>query len=371
MISAPPFGPPTPMESWWVPIGVLLGTVAVATALMLLRRRGGRPRHRAPIVVILVVGLLATGLLGLNSYAGYVPTPAAVPVLFGITSPPQVRSDSDVPRGRGSHIVSVRLGSRRLAVPAQTVYVYLPPGYRDDGARRFPVLYLYGGWPGRSNDWLIAGRIQAVLDALLAAGRIEPMIVVMPDTTFGGLHDTECLNAVDGPRLESFLAGTGSDTVPGYLDRHFRTIRDRRGRAFAGMSSGGFCALNMGLHHTGTVSVLAALEPYAAPGAGPESDALHDRSDLVRHNRILQYVPTMRFAAPVSVLLCWPRRAADAERRDNVRMAAALRARGQHVVTRTENSWHTWHLAQLAAPAMLEFVSARLARPAVPGTTPR
>jgi len=40
-------------------------------------------------------------------------------------------------------------------------------------------------------------------------------------------------------------------------------------------------------------------------------------------------------------------------------------------VTRTENSWHTWHLAQLAAPAMLEFVSARLARPAVPGTTPR
>ncbi|BCJ38885.1 hypothetical protein Athai_63880 [Actinocatenispora thailandica] len=366
-------GPPTPMTSWWVPAGVMLGTVAAVVGLVVLRWRRGRPRRRSPIVVIAVVGVVGGLLLGLNSYAGYVTTPAAIPPVLGFTGPPRVHGDRDLPAGRGSAVVSVRLGSPRLSVPAQTMYVYLPPGYRGD-TRRYPVLYLYGGWPGRSNDWLIAGRLRAVLDELIARGQARPMIVAMPDTTLGGLHDTECLDAVSGPKLESFLTGTAADdTVPGYLDRHFRTIADRRGRALAGMSSGGFCALNLGLHHTGRFGSIAALEPYPTAGAGPESTALQDRPDLLRHNRILDYLPTMRFAAPVPVLLDWPRHASAPERRDNVRLAAALRACGQHVTTRTEDSAHTWHLAQLAAPAMLTFVSAHLA-PAgtvTPRGTPR
>lgn len=362
-------GPPAPMTSWWVPVGVVLGTVGVVVGLVVLRRRRGWPRHRGPAVVVLVAGLLGGTLTGLNSYAGYVTTPGAIPHVLGFTHPTRVHGDRDLPAGHGSTVVSLRLGSPRLSVPTQTVHVYLPPGYRGD-TRRYPVLYLYGGWPGRSNDWLIAGRLRAVLDELIGRGRVRPMIVVMPDTTLGGLHDTECLDAVSGPKLESFLAGTDADdTVIGYLDRHFRTIADRRGRAFAGMSSGGFCALNMGLHHTGEVGAIAALEPYPSAGAGPESAALKDRPDLVRHNRILDYLPTMRFAAPVPVLLDWPRHAAARERRDNARLAAALRARGQHVTTRTEDSAHTWHLAQLGAPAMLEFLSAHLAPPGT--VTPR
>lgn len=368
MVDAALVGPPTPMTSWWVPVGVLLGTVIAVGALVVLRRRGGRPRHRWPAVVVLVVGLLGGVLTGLNSYAGYVTAPSAVPHVLGFTGPPRVHGDRDLPPGHGSTVVSLRLGSPRLAVPTQTVHVYLPPGYRGDD-RRYPVLYLYGGWPGRSNDWLIAGRLPAVLDELLARGRIRPMIVVMPDTTLGGLHDTECLDAVSGPKLESFLAGSDADdTVIGYLDRHFRTLADRRGRALGGMSSGGFCALNMGLHHTGEVGAVAALEPYASAGVGPES-VLKGRPDLVRHNRILDYLGTMRFVAPVPVFLDWPRHASVHERRDNARLAAALRARGQRVTTRTEDSAHTWHLAQLAAPAMLEFVSAHLAPPGT--VTPR
>ncbi|WP_051801982.1 alpha/beta hydrolase [Actinocatenispora sera] len=358
-----------PMTSWWVPVGVLLGTAGVVGGLVLLRRRRGWPRRRSPAVAVLVVGLLAAMLTGLNSYAGYVTTPSAIPHVLGFTHPPRVHGDRDLPAGHGSTVVSVRLGSPRLSVPTQTMDVYLPPGYRSD-SRRYPVLYLYGGWPGRSNDWLIAGRLPAVLDELITRGRVRPMIVVLPDTTLGGLHDTECLDAVSGPRLGSFLAGTGAnDTVPGYLDRHFRTIADRHGRAFAGMSSGGFCALNLGLHHTGEIGSIAALEPYPTAGAGPESAELKGRPDLVRRNRILDYLPTMRFAAPVPVFLDWPRRASARERRDNERLVAALRARGQHVTTRTEDSAHTWHLAQLAAPAMLEFVSAHLAPPGT--VTPR
>ncbi|BCJ27049.1 esterase [Actinocatenispora sera] len=357
------------MTSWWVPVGVLLGTAGVVGGLVLLRRRRGWPRRRSPAVAVLVVGLLAAMLTGLNSYAGYVTTPSAIPHVLGFTHPPRVHGDRDLPAGHGSTVVSVRLGSPRLSVPTQTMDVYLPPGYRSD-SRRYPVLYLYGGWPGRSNDWLIAGRLPAVLDELITRGRVRPMIVVLPDTTLGGLHDTECLDAVSGPRLGSFLAGTGAnDTVPGYLDRHFRTIADRHGRAFAGMSSGGFCALNLGLHHTGEIGSIAALEPYPTAGAGPESAELKGRPDLVRRNRILDYLPTMRFAAPVPVFLDWPRRASARERRDNERLVAALRARGQHVTTRTEDSAHTWHLAQLAAPAMLEFVSAHLAPPGT--VTPR
>lgn len=347
-------GPATPLESWWVPVGVLAGTALVVCLLMALRRRG-RPRRRWPIVAVAMVGLLAGALLGANSYAGYLPTPGAVPAMAGFPDAVTARGDGGLPPGHGSLVASVRLGSPALSVPTERVYVYLPPGYRG-GTARYPVLYLFGGWPGRNTDWLVAGRLPAVLDALIDAGRVQPMIVVMPDTTLGGFHDTECLDAVSGPQLETYL----SRTLPRYVDRHFRTLADRAGRAVAGMSSGGYCALNLGLHHTGHYSAIAALEPYPSPGSGPERNALAGRRRAIRRNTITDYLPTMRFAGPMQVLLDRPAHASPRERSDDRRLAALLRSRGQPVTTRTEPTRHTWRLAQRAEPTMLEFISRHL-----------
>lgn len=358
MVDGNRVGPGAPLESWWVPTGVLLGTAALVTLALVARRRGVL-RRRTPAIAVGIVGSLLGILTGLNSYAGYLPSLRALPAMVGHPDAVTARGDADLPPGHGSVIAALRLGSPPLHVPAQSTYLYLPPGYRAGTGLRYPVLYLYGGWPGRSTDWLVAGRIRGVMDDLIAAGRIEPMIVVLPDTTLGGFHDTECLDAVDGPRMESFLTGT----LVRYVDIHFRTLADRSGRALGGMSSGGYCALNLGLHHTDAIGAIAALEPYPSPGGGPESSALRDDPALVRRNALTDHVPTMRFAGPVPVFLDWPEHASASERADNRRLAALLRTRGQSVTTATEPTSHTWHQAQYAAPAMLEFVSAHLARP--------
>src|SRR5262245_33752141 len=70
--------------------------------------------------------------------------------------------------------------------------VYLPPGYDADAAARYPVLYALTGFTGRgamllnTTNWGEA--LDARLDRLYAAGRIGPMIVVLPDcfTRYGG-----------------------------------------------------------------------------------------------------------------------------------------------------------------------------------------
>ncbi len=350
-------GPPVPLESWWVPAGVLAGTVLLVAVLLFARRRG-RLRGRLPVALSAVAGVLLCGLLAANSYAGYLPSLTEVPALLGHPDAVRVRGDGDLPAGHGSVVAAVAVGAPDLRVPVQTTYLYLPPGYRT-GRLRYPVLYLYGGWPGRSTDWLVAGRIVGVLDELIAQRRVVPMIVVMPDTTLGGLHDTECLDAVHGPQMETFLAGR----LVRYVDRHFRTIPERTGRAVGGMSSGGFCALNIGLHHTERYGSIAALEPYPSAGSGPESSALAGRRELIERNTVSTYLPRLRFAGPTPVFLDWPDRASDAELAGNRRLAALLRTRGQRVTIRSEAAWHTWHQAQLGAPAMLEFVSRNLAAP--------
>ena len=51
-------------------------------------------------------------------------------------------------------------------------------GY-ENGKRKYPVLYLLHGNACDENSWLDLGRAAQILDNLIAAGKAEPMIVVM------------------------------------------------------------------------------------------------------------------------------------------------------------------------------------------------
>src|SRR5690606_37919246 len=57
--------------------------------------------------------------------------------------------------------------------------VYLPPGYSAE--REYPVLYLLHGIGGNESNWTQGGNADAILDNLIADGKAEPMIVVMPN----------------------------------------------------------------------------------------------------------------------------------------------------------------------------------------------
>jgi enterochelin esterase-like enzyme len=135
---------------------------------------------------------------------------------------------------------------------------------------------------------LVGGRATQTMDALVARNLAPRAILVAPDVNGAWFHDSETLNAVHGPHVETWL----SHDVVNWVDHHLRTRADRADRMLAGMSSGGFAALNVGLHHLGRFGVIAAFEPYGDPG-NVAARLLGGNPALLRANSPNWYVPTM------------------------------------------------------------------------------
>jgi putative tributyrin esterase len=120
------------------------------------------------------------------------------------------------------------------------VCVYLPPGYADSGLR-YPVLYFLHGGGGDAADPVAEGRLRETMDEIATEDPRDAAIVVMPDGANGQWYDS-----VDGTiRNEEYV----TDAVVDYVDRSFRTIAARDGRAVVGVSNGGFGALLFAAKH--------------------------------------------------------------------------------------------------------------------------
>src|SRR5690606_20733831 len=111
--------------------------------------------------------------------------------------------------------------------------VYTPPGYSKE--KSYPVLYLLHGIGGDENEWPRGGKPEVILDNLLAEGKVEPMIVVMPN----GRASTE-LTARDpiprqSPAFAKFEEELLTDLIP-FIEKTYSVKADREHRALAGLS---------------------------------------------------------------------------------------------------------------------------------------
>ena len=98
-----------------------------------------------------------------------------------------------------------------------------------------------------------------VEDVLLARQRIRPLILVMPFGSTSTFTDKEWANGIGRDQAwETFVA---SDLVHA-VDARFRTIPRGADRVVAGLSEGGYGALNIGLHHPGEFRVLESWSGY-------------------------------------------------------------------------------------------------------------
>lgn len=167
------------------------------------------------------------------------------------------------PAGRlvETEIAAPSLHGNLFAIPdRQPIAIYLPPSY-DGGTGRYPVVYFLPGFGDPLAYYTRYGvyqgfQLRESLDALIQAGRIGEMIVVIPNTaTF--LGGTFC---VDSPLLgdwESFIA---RDVVD-YVDAGFRTEASADRRGIAGFSAGGFSALHLAMRHPDRFGAVYALSP--------------------------------------------------------------------------------------------------------------
>jgi enterochelin esterase-like enzyme len=172
------------------------------------------------------------------------------------------------------------------------MYVYTPPGY-DDGRQRYPVLYLLHGAGGDEDAWFNMGRASLIMDGQIADRKAKPMIVVMTNGNgyqqmapgFGPLPRVEGAMPQPPPRgagpgapgapppaaapppgaaaapgapaapaavpgAPGAAGGRGGalgglfpesivkDVIP-YVEKHYRAIATKSGRAIAGLSMGG------------------------------------------------------------------------------------------------------------------------------------
>jgi enterochelin esterase-like enzyme len=159
-------------------------------------------------------------------------------------------------------LVHVDVPSRALGGRKQEAYVYLPSGYAQSPHRRYSVMYLLHGFPGRPLAFIETVQMGIVEDALTARHRAQPLILVLPFGSTGTFTDEEWVNGTGaGNGWTSFVA---HDLVR-YVDAHYRTIRSARGRAIGGLSEGGFGAVNIALHYPQEFSVVESWSGYMQP----------------------------------------------------------------------------------------------------------
>ena len=119
-----------------------------------------------------------------------------------------------------------------VLVGEREMFVYTPPGY--DAKKKYPVLYLLGGSGELASGWSIDGRANFIADNLLSEGKMVPMIIAMPNN--------QVLHRSDPKHVEKtymlFEKELRNQIVP-FIDRSYSTIRNRKGRAIAGLSMGG------------------------------------------------------------------------------------------------------------------------------------
>jgi enterochelin esterase-like enzyme len=186
---------------------------------------------------------------------------------------PQVVSGILAGRARGA-VVTLTISDVGVGFDARRALVYLPPQYFSNPDERFPVVYLLHGSPGMPVDWLRGGGAAAA--GLVAARSGHPQILVIPHLSRNWLDDSEC---VDGVRMraETYVV---HDLVPA-IDHQLHTMPAPAARALAGMSAGGYCALNLGLRNRDVFGTIIDMSGLTHPTHNGGMTALFGhRSDL-------------------------------------------------------------------------------------------
>jgi len=162
-----------------------------------------------------------------------------------IIKPASVGFDTLRPAIAHGKLDSISYASKTVGT-TRKVLIYTPPGFSKK--KNYPVLYLLHGIGGDEKEWLNGGRPQVILDNLYAEGKIEPMIVVMPNGR-AMKYDSAGGNMMAPDKVAAFATFEQDllkDLIP-FIEKKYPVLKDREHRAIAGLSMGGGQSLNFGL----------------------------------------------------------------------------------------------------------------------------
>ena len=133
-------------------------------------------------------------------------------------------------------------------------YVYLPPGFST--AERYPVVYLLHGMPGSPSEYIAGTQLAAFADTAVDSGVLRPFIAVIPAAGPSAHYNGEWA----GPWEQELV----SRLVP-WVDDHLPTQATAAGRVIAGLSAGGYGAVDIGLRHPELFQTIESWSGYFTP----------------------------------------------------------------------------------------------------------
>jgi len=170
-------------------------------------------------------------------------------------SPPTLWDQRDVPHGS----VNAEWQNTKLLEHEPLVTVYTPPGYDENPEKRYPVLYLLHGNNDTPVGWTMVGKANFIADSLIAEGKLEPLIIVMPFGHAVPYSSPPEKRAGNTALFERYLL---EEVIP-MVESRYRVLADRDHRALAGLSMGGMQSTEIGLRNLDQFSAIGAFSGVA------------------------------------------------------------------------------------------------------------
>jgi len=197
-------------------------------------------------------------------------------------NPPRFDQVQEVPHGS----VNIHTYPSSVSETQRGLYVYVPPDYYTQPAKRFPVLYLWHGGGGNEREWMHSGRANVILDNLIAHRKAVPMIIAMPNNWPGfpapGVLSAPAIMGRDGDIADNYplLKRELREEIIPFVAKNYRTIENRESRAIAGLSGGAGTTMVAGM---GSLDTFAWITEFGAGifGGNPGRPQHYDVEKIV------------------------------------------------------------------------------------------
>ncbi|GGV91197.1 esterase [Streptomyces gelaticus] len=267
----------------------------------------------------------------------------------------------DVPGGSrptmAGRIDKVVIAGRQSKIES-SAYVYLPPEYFQPAfaRRKFPAVVVLTGYPGVSENLVKSLGYPRTAHERVKAGRAQPMILVMLRPTVAPPRDTECVDIKGGPQTETYLA----KDLPRVISESYRVGTLARNWGIIGNSTGGYCALKIGLHHPDRFAASVGLSAYYKAAEDPTTgDLFHgdqsarDRADLMWS---LDHMPKH----PDSSFLVTTSRHGEGNYRTTRQFISKVKPPAQVSSIVLDSGGHNFNTWRREIPSALDWLSSRL-----------